>query len=107
MSNITIINEDNAVYVDGAALAGLNLSTCGIPANVHALQWKTNLGWIEFKDNPDFTKPANQVINALPDWANNCVNAFNAQETANQAAAAEAAAKASITQPKSTGTQTL
>jgi len=107
MSNVTIIVEDGAVYLDGFALAGLNLSICGIPANVHALQWKTNLGWIEFKDNTDFTKPANEVINALPDWANNCVNAFNAQVAANQAAAAEAAAKASITQPKSTGTQTL
>ena len=69
--NLTIIADDNAVYVDGQALAGLNLSTCGIPANVHALQWKVNLGWIEYVDNPDFTKPANEVINALPDWANN------------------------------------
>jgi len=107
MPNITIIAEDNAVYVDGQVLANLNLTGCNIPENIHALQWKTNLGWIEFKDNPDFTKPANQVINVLPDWANNCVNAFNAQVSANQAAAAEAAAKASITQPKSTGTQTL
>ena len=102
--NLTIINEDNAVYVDGAALAGLNLSTCGIPANVHALQWKTNLGWIEFKDNPDFTKPQNEIINVLPDWANNCVNAFNAQVSANQASAAAAAEAAKNNQPKTTGT---
>ena len=107
MSNITIIVEDGAVYLDGIALAGLNLSTCGIPDGVHALQWKTNLGWIEFKENPDFTKPANEVINSLPDWANNCVNAFNAQIAANEAAQAEAQAKASISQPKSTGTQTI
>ena len=105
--NLTIINEDNAVYVDGTALAGLNLSTTGIPSTVHALQWKVNLGWIEFKDNADFTKPANEIINALPDWANNCVTVYNNQIAANQAAQAEAQAKASISQPKSTGTQTI
>jgi hypothetical protein len=105
--NLTIINEDNAVYVDGSALAGLDLSTTGIPSNVHALQWKVNIGWIEFKDNSNFTKPANEVINALPDWANNCVTVYNNQIGANQAAAAEAAARASINQPKSIGTQTI
>ena len=105
--NLTIINEDNAVYVDGLALAGLDLSTTGIPSNVHALQWKVNLGWIEFQDNSDFTKPANEVINTLPDWANNCVTIYNNQIAANQAAQAEAIAKASISQPKSTGTQTI
>ena len=105
--NLTIINEDNAVYVDGMGLAGLNLTTTNIPENVHALQWKVNLGWIEFQDNSDFTKPANEIINVLPDWANNCVTVFNNQVAANQAAQAEAAAKASISQPKSTGTQTI
>ena len=102
--NLTIINDDNAVYVDGSALAGLTLSTTGIPSNVHALQWKVNLGWIEFKDNSDFTKPANEVINALPDWANNCVTVYNNQIAANQA---EAAARAAQNQPHTTGTQTI
>jgi len=105
--NLTIINEDNAVYVDGMALAGLDLSTTGIPSNVHALQWKVNLGWIEFKDNSDFTKPANEVINALPNWANNCVTVYNNQIAANQAAAAEAAARAAQNQPTSTGTTVI
>lgn len=105
--NLTIINDDGAVYVDGIPLAGIDLSTTGIPTNVHALQWKTNLGWIEFKDNPDFTKDQNQVINELPDWANTCVNAYNTALAARQAALAAAAAKAANTQPTSTGTQTL
>jgi hypothetical protein len=105
--NLTIINEDGAVYVDGIALARLDLSTTGIPTNVHALQWKTNLGWIEFKENPDFTKDQNQVINELPDWANNCVTVYNTALAAQQAALAAAAAKAANTQPTSTGTQTL
>lgn len=104
MSNITIINEDNAVYVDGAALAGLDLSACGIPVNVHALQWKVNLGWIEFKTEANGHHPANQVISSLPDWANNCVNAFNTQVAANQAAAVAAAEAAKNNQPKTTGT---
>ena len=105
--NLTIINEDNAVYADGMALANLNLSTCNIPSNVHALQWKVNLGWIEFKDNADFTKPANKVINTLPDWANNCVNAFNTQVAAYQEAAKTAAEKAAVNQPKTTGTTVI
>jgi len=105
MSNISIVVDDNAVYVDGQALAGLNLSTCAIPTGVHALQWKTNLGWIEFSETIDGSpKPANEVINALPTWANNCVNAFNAQVAANQAAAEAAAAAAKNNQPKTTGT---
>lgn len=107
MANVTIINEDKAVYVDGVALMGLDFSTSGIPDNVHALQWKTNLGWIEFKDNLDGTKPQNEVINELPQWANNCVTAYNNQLAANQAAAAAAAAKAATSQPKSVGMQTL
>jgi hypothetical protein len=101
--NLTIINEDGAVYVDGAALAGLDLSSTGIPANVHALQWKVNLGWIEFKLDDTGHHPANQVINDLPDWANNCVTVYNRQVEAYQAAAAAAGAN----QPISTGTQTL
>ena len=105
--NLTIINEDNAVYVDGMALAGLNLTTTNIPENVHALQWKVNLGWVEFKDNVDGTKPANEVISKLPVWANNCVTVFNNQVAANQAAQAEAEARASQNQPTTIGTQTL
>ena len=74
--NLTIINEDGAVYVDGAALAGLDLSGTGIPENVHALQWKVNLGWIEFKNEINGHHPANEAINELPDWANNCVKVY-------------------------------
>ena len=78
---LTIIVEDNAVYVDGVMKAyaplPLDLSTCGIPNNVWALQWKDTSGWIEFKDNPDGTKPANELITVLPDWANACVIIWN------------------------------
>lgn len=79
---LTIIVEDKTVYVDGVVRASaplpLDLSQCGIPANVHALQWKDTAGWIEFADNPDGTKPANEPITILPGWANACVNVYNA-----------------------------
>jgi len=98
--NLTIINEDNAVYIDGAALAGLNLSACGIPVNVHALQWKVNLGWIEFKTEANGHHPANQVISSLPDWANNCVNVYNTKVAEN----ASVTANAKNNQPQTVGT---
>ena len=69
---LTIIPVDNAVYVDSYSYSGLNLSTANIPSNVHALQWKNTIGWIEFLDNDDGTKPQNQSITELPEWANAC-----------------------------------
>jgi len=104
MSNLTIITDDNAVYLDGAVLSELPLSSAGIPANIHALQWKTNIGWIEFKPNADFTHDPNQIINVLPDWANTCVNIFNNQVQINKNAAAEMQARAAASQPATTGT---
>jgi hypothetical protein len=89
--NLTIISDDNAVYVDGVALSNLTLN---IPANIHALQWKGTAGFIEFKDNADGTKPANQAITALPDFANACVTVYNAKVAADKAAADAAAAAA-------------
>jgi hypothetical protein len=104
MSNLTIIVDDNAVYLDGAVLDKLDLTSAGIPSNVHALQWKTNIGWIEFRPNADFSHDPNQIINALPDWANTCVNIFNNQVQLNKNAAAAAAEAAKNNQPKTTGT---
>jgi hypothetical protein len=79
---LTIIVDDNAVYVDGLMKAyaplPLDLTQCGIPSNVHALQWKDTAGWIEFNDNPDGTKPLNEPITVLPAWANSCVDVWNA-----------------------------
>jgi len=102
--NLTIIVDDNAVYVDGGVLDKLDLTAANIPSNVHALQWKTNIGWVEFKPNSDFTHDPNQIINALPDWANTCVNIFNNQVQLNKNAAAERQAKVASSQPTTTGT---
>ena len=75
---ITIIVDDNAVYVDNVSHVFLDLSLCGIPNNVSALQWKDTAGWIEFKDNNDGSKPQNQSITELPVWVNNCIDVYNA-----------------------------
>ena len=104
MSNLTIIVDDNAVYLDGGVLTGLDLTSANIPANVHALQWKTNIGWVETRPNADFIQEPNQIINALPDWANSCVAIFNNQVQVNKNLAAEAQAKAASSQPTTTGT---
>ena len=79
---LTIIVEDKTVYVDGVVRASaplpLDLSQCNIPSNVCALQWKDTTGWLEFVDNPNGTKPANESITELPAWANACVDVYNA-----------------------------
>lgn len=107
MSNLTIIVDDNAVYLDGGVLSGLDLSPANIPSNIHALQWKSNIGWIEFRMKEDFTQDPNQIINALPDWANTCVNIFNVQVEANKKAAEEQQAAAIANQPRTTGTTVI
>ena len=110
---LTIIPIDNAVYVDGINYSGLNLSTTNIPSNVHALQWKNTVGWIEFLDNDDGTKPQNQSITELPEWANACLVKWNEaktleEELARQTALAAAAALAAANnQPATTGSQDL
>lgn len=94
--NLVIIPIDGAVYVDGYSYSGLDLSFC--PANVHALQWKGTKGWVEFKDNDDGTKPQNEVIDNLPEWANQAKAAWDS---------AKAAEEATKSQPVTQGTQTL
>lgn len=73
---VTIIPDDSYVAVDGdGSHRPLNLSSCAIPDEVHALQWFDTKGWIEFDDptDPFSPKPPNQIIEALPQWADACV----------------------------------
>lgn len=97
--NLVIIPIDGAVYVDGFSFSGLTLDA---PADVHALQWKSTKGWIEFVDSDDGTKPQNEAITELPQWA---VSAKAKWDEAK--AAEEAAAQASANQPTTNGAQTL
>lgn len=90
MTRLTILPVDGAVYQDAGNYLDLDLSSCGIPADVHALQWDGSSGSIEFTDTRE-----NEEITALPDWANACVTKWDeadaARIAAEEAAAAEAA----------------
>jgi hypothetical protein len=104
---LTIVPIDKKVGVNGLFFGDLNLATCDIPPNIHALQWYETEGEVEFINNPDRTKPQNELISELPAWANNCVTVFNNQVAANQASQEEAQARVSQNQPTTTGTQTI
>lgn len=76
MARITIIPADGTVLVDGEfKFQPFDFSNCGVPSEVHALQWYDTRGWIEFRDDDDpFTpKVPNQEITELPAWATACV----------------------------------
>jgi hypothetical protein len=63
---LTIIPLDGAVYEDGLSYSALMWKDT--PVNVHALQWQTSSGWIEFNDGTP-----NEDITVLPQWANNAM----------------------------------
>jgi hypothetical protein len=99
---LTIIPDDSFVAVDGNnSHFPLNISNCGIPDNIHALQWFETRGWIEFNDpiDPFAPKPPNEEITVLPQWADNCVIAWEAWTP-------PAPPIATQNQPTTTGTQT-
>lgn len=99
---LTIIVEDNGVYVNREIRMPLDLSNCGIPSDIHALQWNGTVGWLEFVDNPDGTKPQNETISVLPSWANACVDEWN-KWTPMPLTTAKPAAD----QPSTSGTKTV
>lgn len=67
-NRLTIIVSDGAVYRDQGAISNLDLTNCGIPSDIHALQWLNGSGHIEYV-GPDHNDP----ITELPQWALNCV----------------------------------
>ena len=71
---LTIVPSDNAVCVDGAGT--LHLSWEGTPANIHAVQWKDESGWIEYNDGTP-----NEDITVLPAWTNNAIAAWTVANT--------------------------
>jgi hypothetical protein len=79
---LTIITADNAVYKDGVSYLDLDLSSCGIPENVWALQWQDTSGWIEDKS----ALVDNTPITELPDWANACLTKWDEAKAAEEAA---------------------
>ena len=73
---LTIIPVDGSVGEDGKFYIDLNLSSCAIPANVHALQWDGAAGWIEFNE-----PIPNEKITSLPSWANCRMNKWTEANT--------------------------
>jgi len=63
-NRITILVDDNAVYLDEWTYINLDLHTCGIPEDIHALHWLNGEGQLEFRDTRH-----NQIITELPEWA--------------------------------------
>jgi hypothetical protein len=72
---LTIIPVDGNVTKDGVGYINLDLSSCGIPTNVRALQWQETAGWIEFWDQQ------NENITALPSWTDCCLAAWTVANT--------------------------
>lgn len=85
---LTVIREDGAIYLDGVSYDHLDMT--GVPAEVHALQWKETSGWIEFTESTDGAKQANAPITELPQWALNCIILWDAANVSAKAAAAAA-----------------
>lgn len=70
---LTIIPVDGSVGENGVFYNGLDLSSCNIPGDIHALQWQDTAGWIEY--NSPLVE--NQPITELPAWANCCMTKWD------------------------------
>lgn len=69
---LTIIPGDGSVGENGKFYNDLDLNSCAIPTNVHALQWDGAAGWIEFNE-----PIPNEEITSLPAWANCCMTKWD------------------------------
>jgi len=74
---LTIIPVDGSVTEDGKSYIDLDLASCNIPADVHALQWQDTAGWIEYES----PLVENQSITELPTWANCCMTKWTEANT--------------------------
>ena len=73
---LTIITADGSVGENGVFYNNLDLSSCAIPADVHALQWDGAAGSIEYN-----TPVPNESITELPAWANCCMTKWTEANT--------------------------
>ena len=79
---LTIIKDDGAVYKDGKSYSNLDLNQ--IPNDIHALQWNTDKGHIEFVN----CYKNNEEITELPSWANDALTKWQTAYDAEQVALA-------------------
>lgn len=70
---LTVVTDVGLVGVDDLFYEGLDLSSCGVPADVHAVQWDGAKGHIEYIGS---IKP-NLEITELPSWATGCASAHS------------------------------
>lgn len=68
ITKLTIIVDDGGVYLPEGIFTGLDLASCNIPPDVHALQWEDGHGEIEERQ-----PTPNISITELPQWALDCV----------------------------------
>jgi hypothetical protein len=73
---LTIIPVDGSVGENDVFYLGLDLSSCNIPADVHALQWQDTAGSIEYN-----TPIPNEPITELPAWASCCMTKWTEANT--------------------------
>ena len=66
---LTIMPSTGSVGENDLFYNDLDLSSCNIPGDVHALQWQDTAGWIEYNS----PLAQNQPITELPAWANCCM----------------------------------
>jgi hypothetical protein len=86
---LTVVPDDSCVAVNAVSYLGMDLASCEIPSDIHALQWYETYGEVEFRrtfKDGAIEHPPNQIIDTLPDWA------LRAKEKWEQAKAAEEAA---------------
>lgn len=77
-NRVTVIVELGQVYLDEGVVMDLDFSECGIPSDVHALQFRNGKGEVEYTD----TRP-NLQVTEVPDWGVKCVELFMASKAAN------------------------
>jgi hypothetical protein len=65
---VTIINLDNSVAINGKTYKDLDFT--GFPDNIHAIQWYSTYGEIEYVVGDDGVKPPNQKIQSLEPYQN-------------------------------------
>jgi hypothetical protein len=85
---LTIIKQDNAVYIDGVMR---QIDCSALDASFHALQWNGITGEIEVCDPVTKKMARNDVIDSIAPYQS-FVDAWNAQAAAEAQAVAEAAA---------------
>jgi len=90
---VVIIKTTNTVIKDGVTRDNLDLSSCGLPDNLWALQWNEQgdeSGHIEYKG----ADVQNDNITELPSWAISCLTVLQAKLDAEEAEIAATAAAA-------------